>query len=259
MLIQLQHRRKIFETFNFVEPARYEYISRVNKFLNCHKGPKIEAFKVKFDLQPNDGPDIDSWIKFAITKKVQRLELDLQRVVFNNKESRAFYSAIISNCYYFPALDSLIDKKLINNISCLTSLNLNFVDMTGETFEYLMSNCPNLEYVGISNSPSLVGVRVVAPCPKLKHFEIEHCNHLKFIDIYSAENLTSFSYNGSEQTRLCLRNVSNLPDVSLGGDYCRYMIARFHELPVDFSQIEKLKLNACKVSQHALCVHSLYC
>ncbi|KAM7523094.1 hypothetical protein LguiA_012996 [Lonicera macranthoides] len=223
-----------FNLSKILEPERARYISMVNKIVNTHKGATIDAFKVEFDLQLSHKSDIDSWINFALGKRVRKLELklepaDLVDVPVNRK-----------NYYPFPA-QSLGDS----NISCLTSLNLDFVNVSGEDLEYLLSHCPFLEFLSISCSPVLVDVMVIAPCAKLKHLEIADCNHLKSLDISCAQNLTSLAYSGRNDRGLSFRNVPNLSNVSLGGFYCVYLVQKFHELPIALSQIEKLQLNLC--------------
>ncbi|KAM7483424.1 hypothetical protein LguiB_008007 [Lonicera macranthoides] len=223
-----------FDLSQILEPERAIYVSRVNKIVNAHKGATIEAFKVEFDLQLSHKSDIDSWINFALRKRVRKLELkllpaDLVDVPVN-----------LNNYYPFPA-QSLGDS----NISCLTSLNLDSVNLTGEVLLYLLSHCPFLEFIRISSSPGLVEVRVIAPCAKLKHLEIANCDHLKSLDISCAPNLTSLAYSGRYNTELSFRNVPNLSNVSLGSFYCVYLVQRFHELPIALSQIEKLQLSLC--------------
>ncbi|KAM7514786.1 hypothetical protein LguiA_004369 [Lonicera macranthoides] len=213
--------------FGILEQERARYINRVNKILNSHKGATIEELKIEFDLRLNDRLDIDSWINFAIRKKVRRLDLKLEPV------NIVPVPVDWEGDYPFPVVQCLGNNSL--NISCLTSLNLNFVNMTDEVLEYLLSSCPSLEFVRILNSPSLEGVRVLDPCPKLKHLEITHCYNLAFLDISSAPSLASLSYSGPQDTTLCFRNVPNLSDVSLGSFYGKLKVERFNELPIAIS------------------------
>ncbi|KAM7472089.1 hypothetical protein LguiA_010272 [Lonicera macranthoides] len=234
----LSHRWKNLWTFTtgsldfeFVDQDMGSYLSLVNKILNSHQGATIDEFRVKFDWQIRARSDIDRWLNFALRKRVQRLELNLDGV-------RASWD----DRYPFFAAPSLGSNDNINNFSCLRSLNLTHVDVRGEFLVYLLSNCPFLEFVRIISSTGLVNVRVVDPLPKLKHFEISCCYELEVLDISSAPNLTTLIYGGPLEAWLCFRNVPNLSHVSLEGFYCSDMIWRFDQLPVALSQIKKLEL-----------------
>ncbi|KAM7480043.1 hypothetical protein LguiA_028256 [Lonicera macranthoides] len=217
-----------FQKFELLKPERVKFVSWVNQILNAHTGATINELRVQFDLDLSCGLDIDSWINFALQKRVRRLELFFKRVAIH-----------WDDCYPFP------EQCLGNsNINFLTSLKLQFVGVTQEILEYLLSNCPNLEFVCISNSPCLLGLKIFpASCPKLEYLEIVHCHHLKFLEI-SAITLTSLTYSGP-RIELCLKNVPNLAALSFGGFYADNIIRdkNFSRLSISLSQIAKLKLD----------------
>ncbi|KAM7483332.1 hypothetical protein LguiB_007915 [Lonicera macranthoides] len=217
-----------FQKFELLKPERVKFVSWVNQILNAHTGATINELRVQFDLDLSCGLDIDSWINFALQKRVRRLELFFKRVAIH-----------WDDCYPFP------EQCLGNsNINFLTSLKLQFVGVTQEILEYLLSNCPNLEFVCISNSPCLLGLKVFpASCPKLEYLEIVHCHHLKFLEI-SAITLMSLTYSGP-RIELCLKNVPNLAALSFGGFYADNIIRdkNFSRLSISLSQIAKLKLD----------------
>ena len=207
------------------EPYRPGYISWVNQILNSHKGATIDELKVHFALDLTSRLDIDGWINFALQKRAQKLELDLEQPEPNWEKIYPFPSQYLGN----PTIDSL------------RSLKLNFVDVTGEVLESFLSNCPFLEIVCVRSSPCLVGVKVSAASPKLKYLEISRCRNVEVLDI-SSINLTSLTYSGPV-ARLCFKNAPNLTDVSFGGAYCGDIVQKFHNLSIPLSCIEKLKLN----------------
>ncbi|KAM7478333.1 hypothetical protein LguiA_026546 [Lonicera macranthoides] len=217
---------KVCEDDEFLEPERADYVSWVNQILRSHQGATINTFKLHFDLDLSYRSDVDSWIKFAIQKRVQRLEVNLERVFVTSK-----------NCYLFPS-QYLDNSKL----SGLVSLNLNFVDVTEEVVEYFLSNCPFLEVLRITSSPSLLSAKVIATSQRLKCLEILHCHHMKYLEI-SALNLTSLTFSGEMDATLCFKSVPNLASLSLGGFYCGYIYENFHRLSISFSQIDKLRLD----------------
>lgn len=79
---------------------RPKYINWVNRVIRQYKGPTIDEFRICFDLGKSSKSAIDRWIKFAISKRVQRIELDFLE-----------YGEILrqpSRCYTFS--HKLLDK-----------------------------------------------------------------------------------------------------------------------------------------------------
>lgn len=203
------------------------YVEWVNRVLESHKGATIDGFRVYFDLDSSYSSDNDSWINFALQMKARRLELDLERI-----------SGSSENIYRFPAQSVTAHPTIKNS---LTHLKLNYVDVTQQLLEYLLSNCPFLEFVCVRGSQSLVGAIFVAASPKFKYVEISNCNSVWFLMI-SAINLSSFKYVGPK-ARVEFKNVPNIADVSFGGPYCLDIVDKFQQQIIPFSQLEKLKLD----------------
>jgi hypothetical protein len=213
--------------YEILEAERARYASRVSNIISRHRGNTIEEFRVECDLKDHH-PQIDSWIEFAMNKRVQRLELRLEPVTTDGEPADLY------GFYRLPPLGSGLD------ISCLRSLSLHFVNTTGEQIEYILSNCELLEYLAITFSMTLVKSTVVTPCSKLKHLELNYCLELEELDIYSAPNLTTFVL--TNEARFRLRNVPKLSHVSLSGSYYDSIVDRFQDLPISLSQLQKLTL-----------------
>ena len=199
--------------FALLRLKRSKYMRWVQRILASHKGNSIETFRVHFDLDLPFKPDIDRWINFAIDKRVQRLELDLERLGRDTKD-----------CYPFPV------KIFSNpNIGLLKALSLNYVDVNKEVLDSLLQKCPTLEFLHVSNSECLVGLVSFGASQKLKHLEIVQCPKLKYLQI-SATNLRSLTFVGPKTTRLIVENNPNLTSVSFGGHYCHHTIRAFPKM-----------------------------
>lgn len=85
----------------------------------------VNAFQVYFGLDVHFKSYIDDWINFALQKRVRQLEVNLQRPRVN-----------WNDCYPFPV--ELFHRN--PNTGYLTTLHLNYVDVTGQNLEYLLGN-----------------------------------------------------------------------------------------------------------------------
>ncbi|XP_004307296.1 PREDICTED: putative FBD-associated F-box protein At5g56700 isoform X2 [Fragaria vesca subsp. vesca] len=205
------------------------YVSWVNRVLERHRGSKIRQFRACFFLGFQHSNTIDEWIRFAVEKSVEVLELDFSpgtslpldakgTVPCYQKDGFSQYllcldkqSALGQQSSDIPKLSSRVrDARFMT----LKVLHLRNVGVTGEVLEYLLSNCPVLERLTVSVSKNLVSLRVVDPSIALKYLMIENCTNIERIEIRDV-NIVSFSYVGYCVIELLLSNLSMLVDVSL--------------------------------------------
>ncbi|KAH0989419.1 hypothetical protein GBA52_000902 [Prunus armeniaca] len=124
----------------------------VNQVLQLHQCPSLDAFRICSSstyIGPSSS-EIDNWIEFAMQKRVQRLEIDLEA---GRLSSFAYAS------YIFP--DTPFRSPF--GVSCIKSLkhlSLSFVNITGELVEHFLSNCELLEHLCVSCSDQLVTLKV---------------------------------------------------------------------------------------------------
>ncbi|KAK9265572.1 hypothetical protein L1049_012473 [Liquidambar formosana] len=208
-----------------LEIERSRYVCWVNQVLKSHLGPTIEEFRIVFDL--TDRCNIDSWIKFAIERNVQRLELDL--LVFHGRRSQ------MKQWYTFPT-----QCLGFASFKSLTALQLKHVKVTEVVFNYFLSNCPFLEQLCVIYSSDLVNIKVAGPSLKLKYLEICHCARLESIEI-SAKDLVSFKYDG-KKIRIEFKNVPCLVEVLFGPHFSDLIIHNFSEFSGWLSHLKTLKL-----------------
>ncbi|ONI34738.1 hypothetical protein PRUPE_1G495900 [Prunus persica] len=135
-LSKLQKKRKRVKT-----TSSYNW---VNQVLQLHQGLSLDEFQIH-SSSPDSSPsssEIDNWIEFAMWRRVQGLEIDLEA----GRRSR-----FSSPSYTFP------DKPFRSpfGISCIKSLkhlSLSFVNITGELVEHFLSYCELLEHLCVSCS-----------------------------------------------------------------------------------------------------------
>lgn len=225
-----------------------KYVDWVNQVVVSHQGPKIEQFRVVFDLGTEDSASIDRWMEFAAAKKVHRLELDLSSIFACGKTWKPIKD--LDDIYNFPKLGGGNDFKV------LTSLRLKAVNIAEQDVLNLLSVCPLLEDLSIVGAPYLRNLRILGGggghSLRLKHLEIRECIRLEHLEVSAARNLVSFTHQDKSlfgerhYTNLRFQDVPQLSSISLGhGDYLEHSVAkRFKELPfLILQQVQMLILD----------------
>ncbi|KAH7862242.1 hypothetical protein Vadar_001959 [Vaccinium darrowii] len=219
--------------------ARAKFVGWVNRALRLHQGPVVNEFKLHFFFtRKTFCCHLDKWFNFAIRKSVQRLEVNLSPTCPVPNRSKAKH-------YFFPNkfFDLIKSPHGLSCIKSLTQLSLRFVDVSGELVEHLLSNCPLLLRLSVSDSTSLVNLNVSGPSLCLKFLEIKSCVCLQSIDIY-APYLTSFVCLGRmTQVLVRLRHAPSLVCLTL--EHHGGVLTAFPAISSYFSQLESLTLDIC--------------
>ncbi|XP_008227423.1 PREDICTED: F-box/FBD/LRR-repeat protein At5g22700-like isoform X2 [Prunus mume] len=208
------------------------YIDWVNTVVEQHRGPAIERFRVCSSINSRFTSSIDKWIHYAMSRRVQILEL-----VF-----RFDFVTPYTELYQFPHkilglkndstsrlkhmhsdIPSLHSRGYNVGFKFLKVLHFQYVDVTGEVLEYFLSTCQVLERLTVNSAMNLVKLRVVGPLIALKYLDIQWCGVLESIEIHDATNLVSFIYQG-HAIKLLLSNVPLLVEVSISED----LVASFY-------------------------------
>ncbi|CAN1173401.1 F-box/FBD/LRR-repeat protein At1g13570 [Linum perenne] len=146
-----------------------EFIKRGSKVIKSHKGFSLHKVHTGF---------LDQCVQFALSNKVQKLELDLNLPygIYNPAEPYVFQAV---------ALDKATDPSF-DGFKLLKSLCLKSVMMANDVLEGLLSICTVLERLILCNVSNLGCVKVVGPLLRLKHSEMVSSRGLKEIEIYDA-------------------------------------------------------------------------
>lgn len=184
-----------------------KYVNQVNKVIQGYNRPKLQDFRIRFNLDYRHAKVIDEWLQFAVNKNVEFLELDLGGKCGKVTES--------DDMYEYPS--SLLKRRWNATVVSLRKLILKSVDVEESTLQDFLTNSPHLEMISIHDSSLYdVDIYVSGRALKLKHFEIVHC--FGIISIYLSDlNLTSFTYKGSD-IFLHLAHLPKLKDVEINID-----------------------------------------
>ncbi|KAL3653484.1 hypothetical protein CASFOL_003165 [Castilleja foliolosa] len=213
---------------------RPKYINWVNRVVRQHKGEILDSVRICFDLDKTSKCAIDNWVKFAVSKGVQRLELEL----LENGET---LRQPVRN-YTFPYKQ--LSKGLLSNFArmkCLKALSLKCVNVCEQALDFILTSCPVLRFLSIHGSGELVRVKISGQSLMLKYLEIVFCLGIETIEI-SNVNLVSFSYLGPG-INLIINNVPMLDEISIGEGYSGLENNVFGQLSCCIYQLEVLTLD----------------
>ncbi|XVE66543.1 hypothetical protein DITRI_Ditri08aG0087400 [Diplodiscus trichospermus] len=218
-----------------------KFVNWVNKVLKSYQqapAGAIDELKIQFDLDGTYKQDIDSWVAFALGKKVKNLELAF---IFRGWTRDVLYP--------FPPLNNNLNRLQLRSrtlgfpkCDSLTSLVLTRVNVTGEILERIIRSCPFLERLSLVYSLSLVHLNVVGPSLRLKCLEINYCEALKRLRL-SATSLVSFKYFGRNMFMPSQINVPNLIELCIQlGNLRNFVYCNFPLPSAYISLIQKLIL-----------------
>ncbi|KAK9181404.1 hypothetical protein WN944_024541 [Citrus x changshan-huyou] len=177
------------------------------------KDQSLEELRICLDIDPNC--DVDSWLKFAIQKRVQRLDLQLRLCK--------------SEWYNFPS--HFVSRSL-------TSLRLASVYLNKEGLENLLCHCPFLEVLTLEKIRILTSIRVSGLSLKLNYLQLDSLVKLKDHLEVDVSNLISF-----EETRFGLSTTCFEPVPILADEMLREGCFSLSFVPDDvFGRLRTLKL-----------------
>ncbi|KAE8684110.1 hypothetical protein F3Y22_tig00111151pilonHSYRG00059 [Hibiscus syriacus] len=189
-----------------LERKRFEFVTWVTNVLISHQGSIFDGLRVRFDLNKDSWRYIDKcieirmrkrtkWIEIAMKKRVKRLELDIRPLLDWN--FRTYYP--------FP-------KECFPGIEFLNSLRLKYVEVTDETMESILSNCPMLESLCPENVVLLRHPKVSGPSLRWKQFHVSECLPVQSIQL-SAPSLVSSEYHEKRSVTLDIRHAPKFTEL----------------------------------------------
>ncbi|KAL6547711.1 hypothetical protein OROHE_009416 [Orobanche hederae] len=218
---------------------RYKFILAADRLIRRFSTEKsnIRMFRLSFDLGESEKVVIDDWIRFALSRKVERLDLNL--VDASNGRSHNDYRNAGRNCptcwnlsYTFPWCACYTfpykEGNFPDNLKVLKSLHFHFVNVSGEALAHLMANCPLLEQVSVSESHVLRSLEISGTGPSFKCLEISSCKGIQSLVIRDSD-LTCMKYSGTRAIYIVLNKVPRLADLWIEGPFAiiRDVLCRF--------------------------------
>lgn len=237
-----------------IEKARSEYVTWVNHVIALCKdytSPLIEFFRIRCDLNKSSERDIDEWVRYALERKVQILELDLTNDAagYSNRRQDEYYtfpfkflSRQNGDCSNYSQPWSL---RRCNSIQ-LKKLLLSYVSVNDEAVEFILYNCPLLEDLSVTRSAELSTLKISGRFPSLRCLEICYCLNLSSVEIRDS-NIVSLKYIG-RRIHFILENVPMLVNITLEAienNVMKDVVPLFSGI---LPQLETFKIYANKIS-----------
>ncbi|KAK2980634.1 hypothetical protein RJ640_011442, partial [Escallonia rubra] len=232
-------------------------IQMVGQVLRSHEAFKVKKFRLLYTLDRRNANEINRWISFAIASGVHTLDLSLSVTdrpffQFHQSRFRMPYDFFDKSKGMEPYLKHLGATSSTlsplsgtgNLFNSLRDLSFNFMALTDQIVQNILSGCVALERLHLGNSPTLINIKHAAPLPRLKFLVINQCSDLKSLDIV-APNLVSFKYQG-EKISFCLKDAEHLVDMNLQFPNSRWRKVPKHAIDQLFgylSQLESLTLH----------------
>ncbi|XP_076903734.1 F-box/FBD/LRR-repeat protein At4g26340-like [Bidens hawaiensis] len=179
---------------------RVKFIYQVNNVITSHNRPTVQLLRIRFDLDCSCSHGIDEWIKFAVDKKVETLELNLLDVS-HTRDPDENYNVML------PSLTamSLSLKKLV----------LNGVNLNEPTLNEILKNSPHLKTLSMFESGLFPHVRFGGRDIKLKKFKLVACFGVETISLYGFD-LESFQHCGCYKMEYRLTDLPKLKKLDIG-------------------------------------------
>ncbi|KAM5581389.1 FBD-associated F-box protein [Rosa sericea] len=188
------------------------FVRRVNELLELCSGNKVESLRVAFFFDVESTAILDKWIRFAIAKGAQVLDLHLLKSThWDHAEFYVFPHWILSELNNASALKHLSLHRCVlkpptdfNRLAQLTTLRLIKVFIDPGFLEHLFSICVLLEGLTLIKCRVRLSYLIIGPSLHLRDLKVLECDELLKIEI-DAVNLSSFEYDGIIFDISCMR------------------------------------------------------
>ncbi|KAH9605446.1 hypothetical protein KSS87_000918 [Heliosperma pusillum] len=223
-----------YATFFTHDANSHRYFAWINQVVSMHQGPCIDKFRVHFHYYSSCATQLGIWVKFALSKRAKELVLDL---IGLNLEGPDYSEK------GFPlGFDMLRHPPCYSGITVLQSLHLEYVDVSQEFIEFLLSRCHHLERLYLASAPLS---RLTVRSSKLKYLTIlMTTSNLEHLEI-DAENLVYFQYGDTQHDGgpcMVFKSLPMLVEASFCGGFCRSPFPIFNKLVLFSKQLYKISL-----------------
>lgn len=221
----------------------------------------MDSIAIRFPLGQRNASDISRWISCAVTKGVEKIDLDLSDewgICEVDNASSTASEQYTTPCWLLASPGKACRVKYLQLTSCsinllsisntsiasqLVTVDLRGVNITDEQMEGLLSTCLSLERMVLHCCDDLVNFKLTNPSSRMKLLTVQNCSRIKNIELY-AENLEMLEYTG-HLAHFSFKNVPKLAQVFLcftGDRRLDGVTYALHRIAYDLPQLKTLNL-----------------
>ncbi|XP_076903717.1 F-box/FBD/LRR-repeat protein At4g26340-like [Bidens hawaiensis] len=178
-----------------------KFITQVNNVISSHNRPTVQLFRICFDLDCSHSKHIDEWLRFAVDKKAEWLELNLLDIGPGTRDPD-------ENCNVM--LPSLTAMSL-----SLNKLVLNGVNLDEPTLNEILKNSPHLKTLSMFGSGLFPHIHVGGRGINLKKIKLVACFGIETISLYGFD-LESFQLCVCDEIEYHLTDLPKLKKLDIG-------------------------------------------
>ncbi|XP_077236731.1 putative F-box protein At1g49610 [Tasmannia lanceolata] len=190
------------------------FVEFTDRSMSLHKGLMIHKFCLSFKYQKRFAPNVNKWIRLALEKQVELLDLDFFGLPFSDRLHDRFQ--LSTSLFHLGSLKVLKLKYCVlksdsfEGLGSLTTLCLSDVVFVNDSFQKLIAGCPLLEDLDMSLCIGLGSLHISSPNLQLKYLKLYKCYNCYRIEI-DAPNLILLDISENMWgTEYSLKNLSAL-------------------------------------------------
>uniref|UniRef100_A0A0E0B4X6 Uncharacterized protein n=1 Tax=Oryza glumipatula TaxID=40148 RepID=A0A0E0B4X6_9ORYZ len=191
-----------------------DFISKVDHILEKHSGIGVKTFNLQVPYELDVCDHVDHWLQFAITPRIEELNLMLYGTVQEYNFPCSLLSDGIANSIRFPDLGHCAFRPTVELGSwrSLKRLCLSFVHITGD--ELGCVNSFALEWLELIYCDKIASLKIPCTLQRLSYLKVSECSRMRVIES-KAPKVSNFYFTGYK--------VVNTPMLTTKFLYLKYL------------------------------------
>uniref|UniRef100_A0A0D3H8L2 Uncharacterized protein n=1 Tax=Oryza barthii TaxID=65489 RepID=A0A0D3H8L2_9ORYZ len=193
-----------------------DFISKVDHILEKHSGIGVKTFNLQVPYELDVCDHVDHWLQFAITPRIEELNLMLYGTVQEYNFPCSLLSDGIANSIRFLDLGHCAFRPTVELGSwrSLKRLCLSFVHITGDELGCVLSNSFALEWLELIYCDKIASLKIPCTLQRLSYLKVSECSRMRVIES-KAPKVSNFYFTGYK--------VVNTPMLTTKFLYLKYL------------------------------------
>ncbi|KAF2952552.1 hypothetical protein DAI22_01g343800 [Oryza sativa Japonica Group] len=212
---------------------------RIDSILGNHSGIGVKTLKL--ELSGTAYHNLDNWLQVAVTPGIEELTLMVCRLEITYNFPCALLSDGVRNSIRYLELGFCIFRPAteLGPFRRLTKLHLQYVRITGDELECLLSNSLALEQLALIHCDHIICLRIPCVLQRFSCLRVHGCVRLKLIES-KVPNLSTLDLSGKAE--LLLGETLQMKNLSMR--HPNVVCYARSELPSSMPNIDTLALSS---------------